>query len=778
LQKEVEFLKSQGVEIQVNTRFGTDITLESLKQNGYQAVFLATGAHNNRRLDVPGEDTPQVLSGVEFLRKVNLGEDVQLGPKVAVIGGGDVAMDAARCALRLGADKVTVYYRRSRLEMPARVEEIEAAEAEGINFKYLVTPKKILKENGHLMGMECITMELGEPDESGRRRPVAKADSEFIEKVDNIITAVGQKPSIEFLPKEIGITKWDSIECDEMTLATSIPGVFAGGEVRTGPGIAIEAVCEGKEGAQSIIRFLSGLDLIEGRDRKPKITEKPKINKDMTSVTRAAIRELNVNERITNFQEVALGLTEEEAQKEAGRCLDCGPCSECMQCVKACKADCIDHFQIEEKVLLEVGAVLLAPGFSEFPAEKLVEYGYGQYRNVLTSNQFERVLRASGPFGGHLVRPSDKKEPKRIAWIQCAGSRNERENKGYCSSVCCMYAIKEAVIAKEHAPYPLEATIFYMDMRSYGKDFERYYERAKNQGVNFVRSRIYNTSELENGNLIIRYALENGTLKTEEFDLVILSTGLCPPQNADEIVRCMGIEGNKFGFAQTETMLPIQTTRKGILAAGAFSGPKDIPETVTQASAAAIEAVKSLVDVKNSLITAKTYPIELDVSGRKPRIGVFICHCGINISSVVNIKQVVEHASILENVVYVEDNMYTCSQDTQIRIKELIKEHRLNRVVVASCSPRTHEPLFRETLQEAGLNPFLFEMANIRDQCSWVHMQNSEAATLKAKDLVRMAVAKARKLEPIEATFVPVTRKALVIGGGVSGIITALSIAS
>ncbi|MFZ7103902.1 MAG: FAD-dependent oxidoreductase [Peptococcaceae bacterium] len=777
LDGEIKFLTDNGVEIRLNTRFGQDITLESLKEDGYQAVFIATGAHNDRKLAVPGEDLPGVYSGVEFLRKVNLGEKIQLGAEVAVIGGGDVAMDAARCALRLGAENVTVYYRRSLLEMPARAEEVAAAEAEGIMIKTLVTPGKIRPEKGKGLIMECVEMDLGEPDSSGRRRPIVKPNSEFSVYADHIITAIGQKPSSECCAAGIELTSGGRIHCDEITLATSLPGVFAGGEVRTGPGIAVAAVREGKEGAQSISRYLSGQDLQENRKKNDQISEKPPIDKSLKPIPRTALRELPVPERIRDFREVALSLTEAEVKREAGRCLNCGPCAECMQCVDACQAHCIDHFQKGKNVEVQVGAILLAAGFSEFPAERLVEYGYGKYPNVVTSSQFERVLSASGPFSGHLVRPSDSREPRRIAWIQCAGSRNVRADKGYCSNVCCMYAIKEAVIAKEHAAYPLETTIFYMDMRSQGKDFEKYYERAQGQGVNFVRSRIYNLTEKDDGNLLIRYALDDGALKTEEFDLVVLSVGLCPPQGSKEIIDCLNIAENKFGFVQTNPHLPVQTNQKGILAAGALSGPKDIPETVTQASAAAVEAVKNLVKVKNSLIEHKEYPAEVDVYGQKPRIGVFVCHCGINISGIVNIPEVVEYVRSLENVMYVEDNMYTCSQDTQLRMKELIQKHRLNRVVVASCSPRTHEPLFRETLKEAGLNPYLFEMANIRDQCSWVHMHEPQEATFKAKDLVAMAVAKAKRLEPIETGYVSVTAQALVIGGGISGMNAALSMA-
>lgn len=778
LEKEINYLVSQGVEIKLNTRFGVDVTFEQLKKEGYKAVFLATGAHKNRKLGIPGEDAPQVFSGVDFLRRVNLGEKLQLGTKVAVVGGGDVAMDAARSALRLGAKEVTVYYRRSRQEVPARSEEIEAAEAEGVKFRYLIAPTRVIGGTGRRLKMECVEMELGEPDASGRRRPIPNEGSKLAEEVDTIIVAIGQEPTVECLPSGIKLTEWGSIDCDAVTLMTSLPGVFAGGEVRTGPGIAIEAIKEGKEAAESIIRYLEGRDLKTGRKHKPKVAPKPSIDRNLPRVERVALKELPLAERVTGFKEVNLGISPDEAQQEAGRCLDCGPCSECCQCKIVCKAKCIDHWQEEEYLEIDVGSVLLSPGFSEFPAEKITGYGYGKYANVVTSTQFERILSASGPFGGHLVRPSDHQEPKRIAWIQCVGSRNVQEGKDYCSSVCCMYAIKEAVIAKEHSGEDLDTTIFYMDMRSHGKDFEKYYEKAKKQGVEFIRSRIYAVTENKNKNLFIRYASENGSIKTGEFDLVVLSVGLCAPSSAEEIINAVGIEANKYGFARTKSMQPVHTSREGILAMGAFSGPKDIPETVTEASAAAIEAAQYLVEAKNSLIQTKKYPPEIDVRGQKPRIGVFVCHCGINIAGVVDVKAVVECAEKLENVVYVEDNTYTCSQDTQMKIKKIIEEERLNRVVVASCSPRTHEPLFRETLKEAGLNPFLFEMANIRDQCSWVHRNEPEAATEKARDLVRMAVAKARLLEPVETGSVPVTQKALVIGGGVSGMTAALGIAS
>lgn len=454
-------------------------------------------------------------------------------------------------------------------------------------------------------------------------------------------------------------------------------------------------------------------------------------------------------------------------------------CIECGSCEEACQAGAIDHSMAEETLELNVGAIVLCPGFEKFDASQLFYYGYGRFPNVITSLEFERILSASGPFQGHMIRPSDKKEPRRIAWIQCVGSRNFRLDHGYCSSVCCMYAIKEAIVAKEHTKEPLETTIFFMDMRTYGKGFEKYYERAKEQGVRFVRSRIYEITEVEDGskNLRIRYANEDGSISVEEFDLVVLSVGLEPSPAARELCQHLGLELNRYGFVELGPLTGIATSRPGIYVAGAFCGPKDIPETVMQASAAAGEAAALLAEARGTLVKEKEFPPERDVRGEEPRIGVFVCHCGINIGSVVRVPEVVETAKNLPHVVYAGEYLYACSQDSQAAMKQIIDEHKINRVVVASCSPRTHRPLFQETIREAGLNKALFEMANIRDQCSWVHMNEPDKATEKAKDLVKMAVAKAALLEPVPQISAGVTKAALVIGGGVSGMTSALSLA-
>ncbi|RKY03800.1 heterodisulfide reductase, partial [Candidatus Poribacteria bacterium] len=403
--------------------------------------------------------------------------------------------------------------------------------------------------------------------------------------------------------------------------------------------------------------------------------------------------------------------------------------------------------------------------------------GYRRYPDVVTSIEFERMLSASGPYGGHLVRPSDGRPPRRIAWIQCVGSRDASCNREYCSTVCCTYAIKQAMVAREHVPHELEETIFFMDMRTQGKDFDKFCERAVREGVELVRGRVYEVERNDAGELILKYVDESGVPKRRAFDLVVLSVGFEPSEDVVKLAKKLGVQLNPYGFCQTDPLAPVETSKPGLFVCGAFSGPKDIPETVMGASGAAGSASVLLSPARKSMTVEKEYPPERDVSGEEPRIGVFVCHCGINIGGVVNVPEVVEFAKTLPNVVYAEDNLYTCSQDTQERIKEKIREHNLNRVVIASCSPRTHEPLFQETIREAGLNKYLLEMVNIRDQCSWVHMNDPKRATEKAKDLVKMAVYKARLKEPLKPPTIPVKKSALVIGGGVAGMTAALTLA-
>ena len=444
----------------------------------------------------------------------------------------------------------------------------------------------------------------------------------------------------------------------------------------------------------------------------------------------------------------------------------------CRACERFCPAGAIDFSQEDQEVKLRVGSVILAPGYEVFDPRLRGEYGYGRHQNVVTSLELERILSASGPYQGEVLRPGDKKHPRRLAWIQCVGSRDPSVGCGYCSSVCCMYAIKEAIIAREHQP-DLELAIFYNDVRAFGKGFEAYYENAQRSGIRFVKSIVSGVKELQQSkNLLVSYAAGGG-VQEEEFDLVVLSVGLKVPVRLRELAERLGLELDQYGFCQTNESGATQTSRPGVFVCGVFEGPKDIPETVMQASAAAAGSAALLSSIRGTLVKEKEYPSEKDVSEEPPRIGVFVCHCGINIGGVVNVPEVKEYAATLPDVVFADENLYTCSQDAQELIKEKMREHNLNRVVVASCTPRTHEPLFRETVKEAGLNQYLFEMANIRDQCSWVHMQNKEAATEKAKDLVRMAVAKARLLKPLQQYSVQVTPVALVVGGGIAGLTAA-----
>jgi len=453
------------------------------------------------------------------------------------------------------------------------------------------------------------------------------------------------------------------------------------------------------------------------------------------------------------------------------KCIGCGTCQE------VCKAEAIKYEDKDEDVKLDVGAIILAPGFEEYNPSFKKEYGYGRYLNVVSSIEFERILSATGPYSGVVLRPSDGKIPKKIAFIQCVGSRDTKTGNTYCSSACCMYAIKEAVIAQEHT-HGVECTIFFMDIRAYGKEFDSYYNRAKEEyNVRFVRSRISRVEEIPGSrNLLVRHVVGEEP-KQEEFNLVVLSVGMKSPRQAEELAEILGIKLNKYNFCSAKTFSPLETSRQGIYVCGAFSGPKDIPESVAQASGTAAKAASIIASERGKLTTSKELPPEKDVSKEEPRIGVFVCHCGINIGGTVDVPEVVAYAKRLPNVAYAEDNLYTCSQDTQKRIREKIKEFSLNRVIVASCTPRTHEPLFRETVREAGLNPYLFEMANIRDQCSWVHMHEPEKATEKAKDLIRSVVAKAGLLKPLKKPVVNVTPVGLVIGGGVAGMTAALELA-
>ena len=458
----------------------------------------------------------------------------------------------------------------------------------------------------------------------------------------------------------------------------------------------------------------------------------------------------------------------------------------CGACEKYCPAGAINFKDTEKTVSINVGSVILATGFDSYDPSSLDFFNYSIYDDVVTSLEFERILSATGPYQGHLLRPSSKKKvkdegkpPTKIAWLQCVGSRDiNRCDHRYCSSVCCMYAVKQAVMAKDHSSVPLDCAIFYMDMRTQGKDFDRYYENAKKSGVRFINSRVH-TIDRETGsdNLILRYVEEDGTVREEIYDMVVLSTGLVINAASIDLAKRLGVTLGEDNFATTSCFSPVSTSVNGIYACGVLTGPKDIPQSVMEASAAACAATVDLAPSRGSLVQSEEIPKERNVARQQARIGVFVCNCGINIGGIVRVPEVAKYAATLENVTYVEENLFSCSQDIQDKMTQVITEQGLNRVVIAACTPRTHEGLFQQTLTNAGLNKYLVEMANIRNQDSWVHSDNPDQATEKAKDLVRMAVAKVRLASPLAQSPLGVNRSALVIGGGLSGMISALTLA-
>ena len=809
---DVAAIRALSVEIRTGMRLGHNVSLDGLFREGYRAVFIAIGAYKGSRLGVEGENLEGVQIGLDFIQRYNLGEKVTVGRRVAVIGGGNAAVDVARVAKRLGAEEVTIVYRRTRHEMPADALEVADAMCEGVWIRFLTQPTRVIGNNGRATGIECVRMKLSDKrDSSGRRAPVPIEGSEHILPFDTVLAAIGQWPDTGFADESpLRVSRWASIEVDPETLQTSREGVFAGGDVVVGAGTLVEAIAAGQRAAEAIGRYLSGETLPEPKLQAGEAGPK---RPQWSEEDRAQFEARLADAGLTPGERVALphsGYTEEMAQHEAARCLNCGLCCECMECVRACKRNAIDHHQREERFDVEVGAIILAPGYDAFDAKIKGEFGFGHHANVLTGLQFERMLSASGPTLGHLRRPSDHAPPRRIAFIQCVGSRNmTHRGHEYCSSVCCTYAVKQATVAREHDP-EIEATIFYMDMRTFGKDFDKYYDRAQRAGIRFIRSAVAEVVEVpETGNLLLEYVTDGSTgllpvtnhgqsaggghattsdgrtgvlpvtdhPQREEFDLVVLSVGLEPARGASELARAAGVALDEHGFAATEPTSPLSTSRPGIFTCGTFGGPKDIPESVMEASGAASCAAVLLAEARGHCVEARTYPPEQDVCGIEPRIGVFVCHCGINIAGVVDVAEVAGYASQLRDVVYAETNLYTCSQDSQERIRHLIAEHGLNRLVVVSCSPRTHEPLFQESARQGGLNRHLVEMANIRDQCSWVHVADPRAATQKAKDLVRMAVARARLAQPLEAQMFPVLKKALIVGGGLAGTTAALAIA-
>jgi heterodisulfide reductase subunit A-like polyferredoxin len=810
------------IDLGIDLRLNTPVTnLDDVTREGFKAILIAVGAHEGRKLPIPGADLPEVLVNTKFLRDASLtnlglefadfgleGAKASAAPNdgggknpppspirnpksaiqgrhVLVLGGGNVSMDCARTAVRLGAAQVDMACLESREKMPAHPDEVKEAEEEGITVYPSRSFKRILDKGGHVAGVEAVNVTFMEFDPEGRLKLETEEGSEHVLPCDVVVFAIGQRAGLAFIPESagVGITRQSTIAVNPNTFAASRPGVFAAGDATTGTAYVIEAVASGHKAAASIHRYLRGEELepapkpdLPVVKMAPEEVQEKMAGGEIKVTPRVRMKARPAERRTSSFEEVGLGYTEEEAKAEAARCLACGVCSECLCCYYKCGLSAIHHDMVETQEEVKVGSIILSPGFEVYNARLSQEYGLGRYPNVVNALQFERILSASGPTMGHVNRPSDGKVPGKVAFLQCVGSRDQRHP--YCSAVCCMYATKEAIIAKEHEK-EIEPTIFFIDIRAYGKGFDAYYERARKEyGVRYVRCAVSRVVEdPRTKNLRITYVDDAGEIREEEFDLVVLSVGMVPSASAGELARNLGVELDAYGFAETDPLAPLATSRPGVYVCGVFQGPKDIPETVAQASGAAAAASGILSGVRGTMVARKEYPDEREVKGEEPRIGVFVCRCGNNIGGVVDVPGVKEYAASLGNVVYADENLYTCSQDTQEKIKKAVEEHHLNRVIVASCSPRTHEPLFQETIREAGLNRYLFEMANIRDQCSWVHMHEKEEASSKARDLVRMAVANARLIRPLEELSKGVTKRGLVIGGGLSGMTAALGLA-
>jgi len=612
LDNEISYVQELGVEIRTNTSIKS---FTEVFNQGYRAIFLATGAGVSQKMGIPGEEAKGVIHALDFLHQANSGMKVSLGNKVAVIGGGNAAVDAARVALRLGAKEVTVVYRRSRAEMPAIPSEIEEMEHEGVKVLFLAAPVRVLSKDGKLTGIECIRMELGEPDASGRRRPVPVKGSEFTMDVDNVIIAIGQLVSKEALPKELAFTGWGTVVVDPITLETNIEGIFSGGDVVAGPADVITAVAAGKEVAISIDRYLRGVDLKEGRPEvRERVKEVPKAG--VVRRARAVMPTVQPSARIGSFAEVELGFDERTAIEEASRCLNCAVCSECLECIKVCERKAINHEMKEEIVELDVGNIILATGYKLFDPTPLAQYGYGRLDNVITSLEFERLVNAAGPTGGKVLLKNGK-EPGSIAIIHCVGSRDTNYHE-YCSRVCCMYSMKFAHLVREHVP-GTDVYEFYIDIRSPGKGFEEFYNRVLREGTIFFRGRPGEVTDVaetpeEKGKLIVKF--ENTLIGRQQrlpVDMVVLSCALEPQKDALEIGRMFNISCGKEGFfiERHPKLDPVATMTDGVFVVGCCQGPKDIPDTVAQASAAAarvlaliskgrveIEAAIAVVDEK------------------------------------------------------------------------------------------------------------------------------------------------------------------------------------
>ena len=611
LNREIRYIQEMGVTIKNGMALGRDFTLDELKKQGYEAVFIATGAHASMKMRIPGEEDFQgVYHGVDYLRDFRLGKAQPVGDRVSVIGGGNTAIDAARTALRSGAKDVTILYRRTRKEMPADEAEILAAEHEGIKIHYLTAPIEVLGQGKSLTAARCIKMELGEPDQSGRRRPVPIEGSEFDVPTDTMIIAVSQSPEVGYVTEgsEIRLTKWNTLVVNPETMQTDLQGVFAGGDVVQGPDAVITAMGDGKRAAEVIDKYCNAEPLenfttrrlrpLPERDGNSRPHRYAPRFKDTPKKARIPMREHDPRERLTGFGEVELGYTEEQAREEASRCLHCGLCIDCKACEDVCEAKAINHAMQEEIKEITVGQVLVATGFKTTNSKSLIPYGYGTFPEVYTSLEFERIVSSTGPTAGRIVKKNGE-TPKSIGIIHCVGSRDINSN-AYCSRVCCMYALKFAHLIKDRTD--AEVFEFYIDMRAFGKGYEEFYSRILEEGVNVIRGKVAEVvsrsfSRNGDGPLLIRCE-DTLTQKYREIpvDMVVLCNALEPQKDSEDVRRLFTMSCSPGGFflEKHPKLDPTATATDGVYIAGCCQGPKDIPDSVAQASSAAARILANI----------------------------------------------------------------------------------------------------------------------------------------------------------------------------------------
>ncbi|XUX01306.1 MAG: FAD-dependent oxidoreductase [Dehalogenimonas sp.] len=610
LDNDIYQITGLGGEIRTNTHIDS---IQSLKDEGFSSIFLAIGAWQSKKLGVPGESSEGVYDALTYLKAVKKDSSPARGQKVAVIGGGNAAIDAARTAIRLGASEVAILYRRSRSEMPAISEEVEAAEFEGVRLFFLVAPVEVLEKDGKVFGLRCIRMELGEPDSSSRRRPVPVAGSEYDLKVDNVIIAVGQSVGASFL---VGLERQTigAIKTDVLTLETNINGVFAGGDATTGPSNVIEAIAAGKEAAISIDRYIRGQDIRQNRKSKP-------------SIVHPSLNGLKKSERVKNthvsfnksFDETELGLTEAQAITEAARCLNCAGCSDCRQCVAACEAKCIDFDQKPETVELEVGNIIVTTGFDTFDPSTISRYGYGRYENVITSLEFERLANASGPTSGE-IKLKDGRKPESVAIVHCVGSRDKNYHE-YCSQICCMYSLKQAHLIQERTG--ADVYQMYIDLRCAGKGYEEFSNRVAEERVNFIRGKVAEITDKTAGDeapgkliVIVEDTLQGVVLRVP-VDMVVLAVAVEPQKDTEAVGRLFGLSRSADGFflERHPKLDPVATMNDGVFVAGCAQGPKDIPQTVAQAQAAAARVLATIAKGSIDLEPRVSEVIEANCDG-------------------------------------------------------------------------------------------------------------------------------------------------------------------